>query len=157
MSHQKYSLIGSFWVSLFVLMVFSQCTEKKYIVEVDHRVDTTDQNEPPPFNKPTEAQLNHYIQKYHIDLIGREPSQSELTDHSTQIKAADYSKSAIEGLLRGMLYKEAWGAHVFEVYSSAYLGGASIQFIQEQVANLGVAYNLLMYSRVEFLKQSWSK
>ena len=139
----------------------SACTEKETITYTEHVNVIIDDNTPPPYNEVTTVQIQNYINKLYIDLIGREPLQQELEDDTNLLKNSNLSLESRVQLLNQLMSNPLYYNRFFDVYSAAYLNGTSLinintqQFVfmsqkedAEQVGN----YALAQYLQIEIDK-----
>jgi len=143
------------------LMIFTACTEKETINNTEHTNVIIDDNTPPPYDEVTTVQIQNYINKLYIDLIGREPLQQELTDDTNLLKNNNLSLESRYQLLDQLMSNPLYYDRFFDVYSAAYLSGISSQEIlgqiylyglqQEQAEQMG-NYALAQYLQIEIDK-----
>lgn len=142
-------------------VIFTACTEKETINNIEHTNVIIDDNTPPPYNEVTTVQIQNYINKLYIDLIGREPLQQELNDDTNLLKNNNLSLESRLQLLNQLMSNPLYYDRFFDIYSTAYLNGTSYgdittqQFIftsqkedAEQVGN----YALAQYLQIEIDK-----
>ena len=142
-------------------LVFTACTEKETINNTEHTNVIIDDNVPPPYNEVTTVQIQNYINKLYIDLIGREPLQQELTDDTNLLKNNNLSLESRLQLLDQLMTNPLYFDRFFDVYSAAYLNGIGTQEIlgqiflygsqQEQAEQMG-NYALAQYLQIEIDK-----
>ncbi|MCB0642663.1 MAG: hypothetical protein KDC44_13530, partial [Phaeodactylibacter sp.] len=72
----------------------SSCTEKETINEIKHDNRIIEDNVPPPFDGVTTVELQNYINKVYIDLIGRQPTPDELDTETANLKNAELADQA---------------------------------------------------------------
>jgi hypothetical protein len=114
-------------------VVFTACTEKETINHTEHTNVIIDDNTPPPYDEVTTVQIQNYINKLYIDLIGREPLQQELEDDTNLLKSNNLSLDSRIQLLDQLMSNPLYYDRFFDVYSAAYLSGISEQEILGQI------------------------
>ena len=123
----------------FLLLLFS-CTQKETIYEIKHENVVIDQNEPPPFEGVTTLQLQSYVNKLYIDLIGREPLPDELDDATDQLRNAEVAEDAMNDLALALQQSDEYYQRFYEIYSGRLLEGVTLSTIQEQLLVLDFFY-----------------
>lgn len=149
------------FLNLTFLFFFTACTEKETINQIDHINVIIDDNTPPPYNQVTTVQIQNYINKMYIDLIGREPLQQELEDDTELLKSNNLSLESRTQLLDQLMANPLYFDRFFDIYSAAYLNGVSEQDIVGQIglyellkeqAELGGDYAFAQYLQIEIDK-----
>ena len=120
-------------LSLSYLIFFTACTEKETINQIDHTNVIIDDNTAPPYSEVTTVQIQNYINKMYIDLIGREPLQQELEDDTNLLKNSNLSLESRIQLLNQLMSNPLYYDRFFDVYSAAYLNGVGQQEILGQI------------------------
>lgn len=123
-------------ILLFVLMIISYfgCTENQTITEIEHINQVVDGNEPVPFNGITTTQIHAYINRVFIDLIGQEPTVTELNNWTTYLKDNELTVAAKQTLVTNIQGTTAYYNRFFDVYAGQLLGGISNQDIDEGIS-----------------------
>ena len=143
------------------LVLISACTEKETINNIEHTNVIIDDNTPPPYNEVTTVQIQNYINKLYIDLIGREPLQQELEDDTDLLKNNNLSLASRIQLLNQLMTNPLYYDRFFDTYSAAYLSGVSEQNILGEIyfysqlkeqAELAGNYALAQYYQLEIDK-----
>ena len=148
-------------LSLSFSLFFTACTEKETINQIDHTNVIIDDNTAPPYNEVTTVQIQNYINKMYIDLIGREPLQQELEDDTNLLKNNNLSLESRIQVLNQLMSDPLYFNRFFDVYSAAYLTGVGEQEIlgqlylyelqKEQAEQVG-NYALAQYLQIEIDK-----
>lgn len=115
---------------------FLACTKKETINQIDHINVIIDDNTAPPYNQVTTIQIQNYINKTYIDLLGREPLQQELEDHTHLLKSNNLSLQSRTLLLDQLMENPLYYDRFFETYSVAYLNGVAEQIILQYINEL---------------------
>ncbi len=146
---------------LTIFLFFTACTEKENINQIEHTNVIIDDNTAPPYDEVTTVQIQNYINKMYIDLIGREPLQQELEDDTDLLKTNNLSLVSRTQLLNQLMSNSLYFDRFFDVYSVAYLSGVGDQEIigqmylygvqQEQAEQMG-NYALAQYLQIEIDK-----
>ena len=148
-------------LSIVFSVLITSCTEKETITQIDHTNVILDDNTAPPYNEVTTVQIQNYINKIYIDLIGREPLPLELEDDTEFLKNNHLSLESRNQLLDQLMTNPMYFDRFFDVYSTAYLNGIGQQDIigqiflygaqQEQAEQMG-NYALVQYLQIEIDK-----
>lgn len=104
-------------------------------------------NQPPYYNEISTLLIENYVNRIYIDLIGREPLDSEMIAEVDFLRQADLEISAREELVVRLQtdtnyvfgdgsYKEAYYKRFYELAKARVLEGASDQDINENVGQL---------------------
>ncbi len=118
---------------IFSFCFFLACTKKETINQIDHVNVIIDDNTAPPYNQVTTIQIQNYINKIYIDLLGREPLQQELEDHTNLLKSNNLSLQSRTLLLNQLMENPLYYDRFFDTYSVAYLNGVGEQIIVEYI------------------------
>jgi len=81
---------STLWIAV-MFTFFSGCIEKENITQVEHTNEIIDGNTAPPYAEATTVQVQNYINKAFIDLLGREPVQDTLQKYTDFLRAEDLS------------------------------------------------------------------
>jgi hypothetical protein len=121
---------------LFValLLIVSSCTKKEYITEINHVNQTIDNNVPPPYDGVTTIQIQTYINKTYIDLLGREPLDTELDDATQMLRDGGLDENARVAFLKDLMEQEEYFDRFWEIYNSQYLGNVTADFLSFQIS-----------------------
>jgi hypothetical protein len=148
-------------LSLTFSLFFTACTEKETINQIDHTNVIIDDNTAPPYSEVTTVQIQNYINKMYIDLIGREPLQQELEDDTNLLKNNNLSQESRIQVLNQLMSNPLYFDRFFDVYSAAYLNGIGEQEIlgqiylyvsQQELAEQAGNYALAQYYQIEIDK-----
>ncbi len=120
-------------LSAVVVCLCFACTTKETIYETEPTNVIIDDNTPPPYEQVTTVQIQNYINKVYIDLLGREPLDSELADDTELLKSNNLSDAARESLLTELMQESNYYARLYEIYTGAYLNGADDVDITERL------------------------
>ncbi len=119
---------------LFIIISVFSCTENQTITEIEYVNHVVGGNEPAPFNGITTTQIHAYINRIYIDLIGREPTNAELTNWTTYLKDNDLKETAKQTLISNIQGTTAYYNRLFDIYSGQLLGGVSNDDIDGNIA-----------------------
>ncbi len=111
-----------------LLLCLNACTKKETLTV--HEYAVIQGNDVPPNTSVSQIQLNNYINKSYIDLLGREPSTAELTLHTNNLKTAKYSEASRKVMITSLLNSYTYYERFFEMFSSKIL--QSVDSIQMQ-------------------------
>ena len=76
---------------LMLMMVFIFSCQKDTIVQNIIIEDNT----APPYDEVTTVQIQNYVNKIYIDLLGREPLDNELTSTTSDLKSNSFLNAVI--------------------------------------------------------------
>lgn len=119
----------------------SSCTEKETIYVNDHENVIEDGNVAPPYDEITKVQIQSYVNKLYIDLLGREPDLVELENTSTLLKNNNLEEATRIQVVNNLIDSPAYYDRFWETYRRAYLNGVSDAQIADQVFALEFAYD----------------
>ena len=122
-----------FILCISISVIVTACTEKETINHTEHTNVIIDDNSPPPYNQVTTVQIQNYINKMYIDLVGREPLQQELEDDTKLLKDNNLSLESRHQLLDQLMSNPLYYEQFYDVYSAAYLNATSTQDVLEQL------------------------
>ena len=117
---------------LFFSLLLS-CTEKETIFEKEHQNVIIDGNEVPPYNGVTTVQIQAYVNKIYIDLLGREAINNEMEDAINDLKDGELSTQAREDLINALMDTDEYFDRFYEIYFSTILPGVTGQAILGQI------------------------
>lgn len=137
---------GKFLFLLFVAgIVFLIACKKETTLVPD--------NDPPYYNEVNDVLIDNYINRTFIDLIGREPLDTEMLSERNTLKAADLSFDARAALVVKLMtdtawiegdtsYMNAYYHRFYEITKVRLLEGASKSEIQQEMGPLQFAITL---------------
>jgi len=124
-----------------VLFSFFSCTKKETIYVNEHENQVIDDNTAPPLSAVTTLQIQNYVNKAYIDLLGREPNDTELSTQSDLLKNNGLGDSAREILLNNLINTDAYYRRFFDIYRRDFLNGVLQSQIDELVFTLEFFYD----------------
>ena len=127
-------------IGLAVVVLLAACTKQEITVQQTNTIETIDGNIAPPYAGVTTVQIQNYINKIFIDLIGREPNQEELEDLSAFLKNNNLDDASRDQVINDLMNTTAYHDRLWEVYSSSMLEG----FTQEDVSEAIATYEYLI-------------
>lgn len=130
--------MNKLFILLIILSFFTACVDKETIYQDDHIIEVIDENDPPPYIGVTTVELNNYINKAYIDLIGREPNNSELLSTSNLLRESNISESSIEQFLDILINSEEYYNRFNDIYFGSMLNSTdelSIIYLIDQFNN----------------------
>jgi len=114
---------------IFLLSMFMMSCQKDSIVK---NVIIEDNNAP-HYDEVTTVQIQNYVNKMYIDLLGREPLETELTTTAAELKANSLSDASREQLLVSLMNSDEYYDRFYEIYQSAYLPGVTDAELDERI------------------------
>jgi hypothetical protein len=135
------------------LLFFFSCTKKEITVNQTNFTETIDGNVAPPFKGVTTIQIQNYINKIYIDLVGREPSINQMDDLSLYLKNNTLSDAARDQVISDLMNSDDYYNRLWEVYSSNMLQGYSQEDVTEQIQTLDYLIDLFTQQGEDFIVQ----
>ena len=120
---------------LFIIIGFVGCKK------ADETVFTG--NNAPPYSEIPTLLVENYVNRLYIDLIGREPTDNEMSNDVASLESGDLSQSARENLIEKLMsstvflegdtsYSHAFSKKIYEDHKARFLDGASELDMYEQ-------------------------
>ncbi len=125
---------------VLVLCAFFSCTKKETIYVNEHENQVIDGNTAPPYSGVTTLQVQNYINKAYIDLLGREPNDTELADQTNALKSNGLGDNARELLLDNLINRDEYYTRFFDIYRRSYLNGVLEAQIEDLISTLEFFY-----------------
>lgn len=104
----------------FLTLLFFSCTKETVIENV-----IIDDNSAPHYDEVTTVQIQNYVNKIYIDLLGREPLESELNTATSNLKLNSLSDASRDALLVGLMNSDEYFKRFYDIYQVSYLPGAN--------------------------------
>ena len=128
--------INVFLIALFTLAILG-CKKDPVVF---------DDNEIPPYAGIPTIEVNNYVNRLFIDLIGREPLDVEMEAEVAVLEANDLNQSSRLALVQKLMYSveplegdtsynNAYHWKLYESLKARFIEGASDAYIQEEIAN----------------------
>jgi len=124
-----------FIVCLIGLSHFS-CQEKEVINVTQVVNDTISGNVAPPYAGINTLQLQNYVNKLHIDLVGAEPSEVELDAAVAALRADNLSLEARTQVILTLQNNPNYYSRLWDAYVSGFIGGISTFQIDQSIGDL---------------------
>ncbi len=115
------------------LSIFS-CKQKEEIITNEHTNVIVDDNTAPPYNEITTIQIQNYINKLFIDLIGREPLNQEMEDITFIFKENQLSDEIRQSVIDDLQNASDYFQRLHRDFTIRYIGGADSIYIAEEIA-----------------------
>ncbi len=125
----------------FLICGLNSCTTKETIYVNEEEQVIIDGNEAPPYSEITIVQIQNYVNKLYIDLLGREPDLAELENRSNTLKSDGLSQESRSTLVSDLMNQSAYYKRFWEIYRRAYLNGVSDDLIQDEIYALQFTYD----------------
>lgn len=119
-------LLGSF------LLIFS-CTQEEEIITNEHTNVIVGDNTAPPYNEINTIQIQNYVNKLFIDLIGREPLNQELSEITFLFKENDLSDEIRQSVISELQSTDEYFNRLHQDYTIRYLAGVDSLTIVEVI------------------------
>lgn len=121
---------------LFALLLLSAVLQtackKDAIVQTIHTDTIIAGNQPPNYTGVPTSQIQLYVNKLYIDLLGREPSAAELNLHTNALIAQELSDASRAAIATTLMNDTAYYIRLFEQTAADFINGVGAVQIQEQ-------------------------
>lgn len=114
-----------------VLVFFGAC-KKTEIREVNEPY-LIEGNDPPDYSGVTTLQVQNYVGRVYIDLLGEQPSVEVLQEKVEALQAADLSAEARENFVEELMTDDEYYVNVYNYTSGQFIEGTTRAYIQEQI------------------------
>ena len=118
---------------LFSFLLLFSCKQKEEIITNEHTNVIVDDNTAPPYNEVTTVQIQNYINKLYIDLIGREPLSQEMDNITFLFKENDLSEAVRQQVIDELHEKDEYFFRLHQDFSIRYIGGADSIVIEDVI------------------------
>ena len=108
---------------LFGLFAASSCTKQEIIYQNEHVNVVIEDNEAPPYSGITTIQIEGYVNRMYIDLLGREPNLAERTEIVNALKNENLSAAIRTTVLTQLMSTPEYYDRFYTIYSDALLDG----------------------------------
>ena len=126
---------------LFITCSLISCTKEEIIYENEHIDVVIEGNEVPPYSGVTSIQIEGYVNRLFIDLLGREPSITERTEAKNHLKSNDLTEGAREFILNQLMNSNEYYQRFFTIHSGELLDGITSQDITNGISTFSILYN----------------
>lgn len=126
---------------LFITCSLISCTKEEIIYENEHIDVVIEGNEVPPYSGVTSIQIEGYVNRLFIDLLGREPSITERTEAKNYLKSNDLTEVAREFILNQLMNSNEYYQRFFTIHSGELLDGITSQDITNGISTFSILYN----------------
>lgn len=126
---------------ILLVSAFFSCTKKETIYVNEHENQLINGNTAPPFSGVTTLQVQNYINKSYIDLLGREPGDTELETQSSLLKNNGLGDNAKEILLNNLINTDEYYIRFFDIYRRSHLNGVLESQIEELILTMEYFYD----------------
>ncbi|MFZ4786175.1 MAG: hypothetical protein ACOYLH_11920, partial [Flavobacteriales bacterium] len=149
------SILSLIVLGLVVMVLGIGCKKEENVTFTDNTI--------PDYNEVSSIIIENYVNRVFIDLIGREPTDIEMTDEAAALKSANMSVAARTALVNKIMtstdavegdgsYREAYIRKFYEDQKGRFLEGSSeANILEEMYIYEGIAYldslngNILAY------------
>lgn len=130
---------------LFATIIFScflfSCSKDPLIEEI-HKDTTVNGNNPPPYTGVSDDKITAYINKLYIDLLGRAPSATEITDNLGYLDQNGLSDASRDSLIQHLIVTKPYYVRLFSINSNEFLNGTDSAYIQYEIQLIQFVYYL---------------
>ena len=121
----------SVFVAAIVLVGLTAC--KKTEIRELNEPYLIDGNDPPDYSGVTTLQVQNYVGRVYIDLLGEQPSVEVLQEKVEALQADDLSAEARESFVQELMADDEYFVNVYNYTSGQFIEGTTRAFIQEQI------------------------
>jgi hypothetical protein len=114
-----------------LVLLLSSCT-KTEVVEVHENFVVTG-NQPPDYSGVTTLQVQSYVNRLYVDLVGEQPSFEQLEEKVAFLQENDLSDDSRETLIDELMSTDEYYVNFFNYTSIQFLSGVSQAQIDEQI------------------------
>lgn len=115
---------------------------KKEVIEEIHLDTIITNNDAPPYSGVSDVQVTNYINKLHIDLVGRAPTQSEISDHLVYLETHNLSDGARDTMIQQLIASPSYYKRLFDLTSDDFINGMD---------SSSIAYEIQLFHVLEYL------
>ena len=105
-----------FTLCAMVMLIFFGCIEKENITQTEHTNEIISGNTPPPYSEATTVQVQNYINRAFIDLLGREPIQDTLQKYTDFLRTGDFSQDRLDLFLETLTTQQGYLQEYYEQF-----------------------------------------
>ncbi len=122
-------------------IIFSAACTKTEITEV-HEPYLIEGNDPPDYSGVTTLQVQNYVSRLYIDLLGEQPQVEVLQEKVDFLQDNDLSAESREALVMELMLDEEYAVNIFNYTSGQFLNGVSRAELEDQIALYAYAIQL---------------
>lgn len=108
---------------LFGIILSASCTKQEIIYQNEHINVVVEDNEAPPYSAVTTIQIEGYVNRMFIDLLGREPSITERDNITQTLKNGELSSTVRENVLTQLMATPEYYQRFYTIQSDKLLDG----------------------------------
>ncbi len=90
-------------------------------------------NDPPDYSGVTTLQVQNYVGRVYIDLLGEQPAVEVLQEKVQALQAEDLSAEARESFVQELMTDDEYYVNVYNYTSGQFIDGVARSYIQEQI------------------------
>lgn len=137
----KNILYSLFLISL--VLSLNSC-KKEEIITYENLI--VDGNTPPPYSGVSETKIEIYVNKLYIDILGKQPTQSELTADVAYLKSKKLTLGSRDTLIDQLMSKDEYYTRLYTNATAKFLEGINDFQINQEIAQYNYVITLL-YTR----------
>ncbi len=127
----------------FLGIIFSlESCKKEEITTYENLV--VDGNKPPPYSGIPVTKIEIYVNKLYIDVLGKQPTQTELTTDVTYLKSKELRMGARDTLIDQLLSKDDYFKRLYTTGTAKFLEGINAFQINQEILTqnfiIGILY-----------------
>ncbi|MCX6351602.1 MAG: hypothetical protein NTX03_07060 [Bacteroidetes bacterium] len=122
-------------LGLLLVVFFTSCQKETIIHEnaTVHKDTTISGNKAPIYDGVSSLQIQTYINRMYIDLMGRKPTDTELNSGFNTLKANPHSDVLRETVINTLLKTDAYYRRFYDYISDKLINGADSADISERI------------------------
>jgi hypothetical protein len=105
-----------------------------------HKDTTINNNNPPPYTGVSDDKITAYINKLYIDLLGRAPTQTEITANLDYLDENGLSDGSRDSVIQNLLNSKAYYDRLFVLNTAEFLNGTDSATITNEILLIKYAY-----------------
>lgn len=114
-----------------MLLVFSAC-KKTEIQEINESY-LIEGNDPPDYSGVTSLQVQNYVGRVYVDLLGEQPAVEVLQEKVAALQAEDLSPEARTAFIAEVMLDEEYYVNVYNYTAGQFINGVARNEIEEQI------------------------
>ncbi|MEX0967472.1 MAG: hypothetical protein WD077_09555 [Bacteroidia bacterium] len=120
------------------LFFTTACRKEEPVVKKVYMDTVITGNPSPPFHGVTTIQVQNYVNKLYIDLLGREPVETEMTEGVNTLKSGSLSEASRLMLVRSLFEQDEYFQRLFVITSDKMLEGVDSSSFQPEMRCSGL-------------------
>jgi len=123
---------------LGLIITLYSCRKTENIENIDHQNVVIDNNNPPAYAGVTTIQVQAYINRAFIDLIGREPNQNELNSYTQTLKNNNLDSASRANMLSDIIGNGEYYDYFHKTNMQRFLGEYDSARIEDDLGQMRI-------------------